>query len=118
MISVFWCGPTADVPFAEYDGWRRGTNGRGGWGARGNFVICFEDAVAGPPVGDFKEAAAWGERVLLLDDWAFFAALRCLSASSLWCSVMRMDLFAGAISSARDGTLDFERVFRAGLSMS
>jgi len=117
MISVFWCGPTADTPFAEYDGWRRGTKGRGGWGARGNLVSCFDDADAGP-VGDFREAAASEEMESALDDWAFFAALRCLRASSLWCRVMRIDLLAGAISSARAVALDLERVWREGLSRS
>jgi hypothetical protein len=76
-----------------------------------------EAAVAGP-VGDFKEAAASGETELLFDDCAFFAAFRCLSASSLWCSVMRIDLLAGAISSALADALDLDRVCRDGLSMS
>jgi hypothetical protein len=69
-------------------------------------------------VGDFREAAASDETELPFDDWAFFAALRCLRASSLWWSVMRIDLFAGAISSARAVALDLERVWREGLSMS
>jgi hypothetical protein len=81
-------------------------------------VNCFEDAVAGP-VGDLREAAAASDEVEFpLDDCAFLAALRCLKASSFWCSVMRIDLFAGAISSARAVALDLERVWREGLSMS
>lgn len=69
-------------------------------------------------MGDLSEAAASDETALLLEDCAFLAALRCLNASSLWCSVMRIDLFAGAISSARDGVLDLERVCCDGLSQS
>lgn len=76
-----------------------------------------DDTVAGP-VGDLSEAAASDETELLLDDCAFLAALRCLNASSLWCSVMRIDRLAGAISSARDDVLDLERVCREGLSQS
>jgi hypothetical protein len=48
---------------------------------------------------------------------AFFAAFLCLSASSL-CNLIRMDRFAGAISSPPEDAFDFDRVWRAGLSSS
>jgi hypothetical protein len=81
LIKVYDQRLLADTPLAEYDGCRRGTRGRGGWGARGNLVNCFEDAIVGP-VGDFREAAA-SETEPVFDDWTFLAALRCLKASSL-----------------------------------
>jgi hypothetical protein len=67
-------------------------------------------------VGDLRAAAASGETCAeLVSDWAFLAALRWRKASSL-CSLIRMDRFAGAISSPADEALDFERVWREGES--
>lgn len=66
-----------------------------------------------------RAAAASGETwpLLLLETCAFFAAFRCLRASSL-CSLMRIDRFAGAISSPADETFDLDRVWRDGESRS
>lgn len=103
-----------DVPEAEYDGWRLGTRGRGGCGARGNRVNCLDETVTGP-VGDFSEAAVSGDMEFVLEIEDFLVALRCLNSSSL-CNLIRINLFAGAISSPPEDAFDFERVWRDGLS--
>jgi len=76
-------------------------------------VSCLEDTVAGL-VGDFNAAAASAETCIEprfdgpLRDGSRFD-LRCRNASSL-CSLIRMDLFAGAISSVVEDAVDLDRV--------
>ena len=105
MTRVFWVSFEGErFVDREYEGWRRGTRGRGGAGARGYLVIRREDA---GDVGDLMVAAVtggWfsglGVSALLVGFFGIFFVLRRRPVSSFR-TFMRIERL-GASSSEDD----------------
>jgi hypothetical protein len=74
------------------------------------------DETTAEPDGDFSEAATSGDTCSVLETLREpFFVFRCRKASSVW-SLIRIERFAGAISSVVDDALDLDRVCREGES--
>lgn len=112
MISVFLGVSVLCVRI--YEGWRLGTSGLGAAGARGYFSF-----VAAGLDGDLREfATAATLSSCVWEDCELFDICLVRLRESPLCSLIRMDLFAGAVSSLSFEVAEavLERVFRAGLS--